>query len=105
MYNKELYEKYKECRKRAAKKYYESHKEERRLYWKEYYQKHKKERNRKNQEYKAKDPKWKEYVKECSTLCNMFLYPEQIPEKEDYVCISDLNYQIEKGGYINGSKC
>lgn len=105
MYNKELYEKYKECRKRAAKKYYESHKEKRLLYYKEYYQKNKKELNRKKQEYKAKDPKWKEYERECSRLYQTFLYPEQIPELEDYVCISDLNYQIKKGGFIYGSKC
>lgn len=105
MYSKELYEKYKESRKRAAKRYYKAHREKMRLYNKEYYRKNKKEMYRKNREYKAKDPKWKEYEKECSKLCQMFLYPEQIPEVEDYVCVSDLNYKIEKGGFINGSKC
>ena len=105
MYSKENYEKYKESHRRAARKYYKLHKEELRLYNKNYYQKNKKKRNRQNQEYKAKDPKWKEYERECSRLNNLFLYPEQIPELDDYVCVADLNYKIEKGGYINGSKC
>ena len=105
MYRKEYYEAHKEQYKRHQREYYQKHKEKCRLYRKSYYEKNKKERNRKNQEYKAKDPKWKEYEKECSRLCNLFLYPEQIPELEDYVCVSDLNHKIEKGGFIYGSKC
>lgn len=105
MYRKEYYEAHKERYQRHQRECYQKHKEKRLLYYKNYYEKNKKERNRKNQEYKAKDPKWKEYANECSKLCHMFLYPEEIPEMEDYVCISDLNYQIEKGGFINGSKC
>lgn len=77
----------------------------RKEYYREYYQKNKKERNKRNWEYKAKSAKWKEYAKECSILCNSFLYPEEIPEIEDYECISDLNYKIEKEGFLNGSKC
>lgn len=105
MYSKELYQKYKESRKRAMRKYYQSHKEEICLYKRNYYQINKKILNKRNAEYKAKDPKWKEYNKECNLMCSRFLYPEQIPELEYYGCVSDLNYQIEKGGYINGSKC
>lgn len=105
MYSKELYQKYKESRKRSSRKYYKLHKEECLIRNEEYYWKHKKELYRKNREYKAKDPKWKEYEKECSRLCNLFLYPEQIPEIENYGCVSDLNLKIEKDGFINGSKC
>lgn len=105
MYNKEYYEAHKEQYRTRQRKYCQTHKEKCRLYRKNYYQKNKRERNRKNQAYKAKDQKWKEYEKECSRLCNLFLYPEQIPEIENYGCVSDLNYIIEKGGFIYGSKC
>lgn len=105
MYRKEYYEAHKEQYKKYRREYYQTHKEEFRLYQKDYYQKNKKEMYRKNREYKAKDAKWKEYEKECSRLCNLFLYSEQIPELEYYGFVSDLNYQIEKRGVIYGSKC
>lgn len=105
MYNKEYYEANKEKYKQNNKKYRAKNKEKIRLYRKNYYQKNKKECNRKSMEYRAKNPKWKEYAKVCSNLHNNTLYPEEIPELEYYGCVSDLNYQIEKGGFIYGSKC
>lgn len=104
-YSHEKYLKYIDSIKKAAKKYRETHKEKYLKYAKDYYQNNKKECNRKSMEYRAKNPKWKQYAKECSYFHNNMLYPEEIPEMEYFGCIYDLNLKIEKEGFIYGSKC
>lgn len=100
------YEKYKEAQKRASKRYYLKHK----AYYKKLHRKwFQKNYHKIKEQNKIRKKLWiashKEWSNDYHRMAKSWLAPEQIPELEYYGCVSDLNYQIEKGGYINGSKC
>lgn len=107
MYSKELYQKYKESRKRSSRRYYLKNKGRFKEWHRKWFQKNYHEIKEQN---KIRNKLWiashKEWNNEYQRMENNWLAPERIPETDDYdtFCV-DLNLKIEKEGFINGSKC